>query len=99
MKKETDPVLLTFSKKNYDVNEILKEVAKSGVKKTDYICEAVRFYYKSRDEPSSKIVDKEHFEKLFLDCMKKYCKCDGTSNNLKSGFDFSALSKRDLEDD
>lgn len=43
---EINPVTLTFSKKNEDVYYILKEIAKDGTKKTEYICNAVRAAYR-----------------------------------------------------
>lgn len=46
---EIKPISLTFSKKNEDVYYILKDIAKDGTKKTEYICNAVRFFYENQD--------------------------------------------------
>lgn len=40
---------LTFSKKNKDVQTLLADVQKEGVKITDYLCDAVRFFNENKD--------------------------------------------------
>lgn len=40
---------LTFSKKNKDVKTLLEDVQKEGVKITDYLCDAVRFFNENKD--------------------------------------------------
>lgn len=41
--------MLTFSKKNQDVRDIIEDELKTGIKFPDYICNAVRFYEKYKD--------------------------------------------------
>lgn len=40
---------LTFSKKNRDIKEHLDLLKKNNVTITDYICEAIRFFEKNKD--------------------------------------------------
>ncbi|MFR8871594.1 MAG: hypothetical protein ACLVIH_16560 [Paraclostridium sordellii] len=41
--------MLTFSKKNQDVRDIIEDELKTGIKFPDFICNAVRFYEKYKD--------------------------------------------------
>lgn len=41
---------LTFAKKNKDVQDHLEELKKQNVTITDYLCDAVRFYEKHKDD-------------------------------------------------
>ena len=41
--------MLTFSKKNQDVQKIIEDKLKTGIKFPDYICKAVRFYEKYKE--------------------------------------------------
>ena len=41
--------MLTFSKKNQDVQKIIEDELKTGIKFPDYICKAVRFYEKYKE--------------------------------------------------
>lgn len=94
------PVLVKFSKKNTDVADILNEISKDGTKKTDYICKAVRFYYRygEMNKPSPMAEDlEEKFKELFYKYMGIY-QNENTihSNNI---FETCNISKSDLEDD
>ena len=101
IKKETgNSVLVTFSKKNSDIVKILDEVSRSGTKKTDYICEAVRFYYYHKDSNiSNKSIDKSELEKEVRELVYKYMKEYYDNNKRSNAFDISEISKSDLEDD
>lgn len=44
---------ITWAKKNYDVKDILKIKKDEGIKLTDYVCEAIRFFEKNKDSISS----------------------------------------------
>lgn len=41
--------MLTFSKKNQDVQKIIEDELKTGTKFPEYICNAVRFYEKHKE--------------------------------------------------
>lgn len=41
--------MLTFSKKNQDVQKIIENELKTGIKFPDYVCKAVRFYEKYKE--------------------------------------------------
>lgn len=41
--------MLTFSKRNQDVQKIIEDELKTGIKFPDYICKAVRFYEKYKE--------------------------------------------------
>lgn len=41
--------MLTFSKKNQDVQQIIENELKTGIKFPDYVCDAVRFYEKYKE--------------------------------------------------
>lgn len=102
IKKETfKPVLLTFSKKNLDVANILEEISKDGTKKTDYICEAVRFYFahgKSQNQiPAADFNFEERFKELFDKYMQIYLSENSITKNTL--LDLSGISKTDLADD
>ncbi|AGK96608.1 hypothetical protein [Clostridium pasteurianum] len=97
IKKEIgNSVLVTFSKKNSDVIKILDEVSSSGTKKTDYICEAVRFYYYHKD---SNVLNKSGLEKEVRELVYKYLEEYQVNNKKSNAFDISGISKSDLEDD
>lgn len=94
------PVSLTFSKKNMDVADILDKVSKDGTKKTDYICEAVRFYYE-HGGINTHVVEIKEMEEQFKVLFYKYMEVYQIENNVSSNniFDTSNISKSDLEDD
>ena len=96
-----EPILLTFSKKNQDVYNILKEVCKSGIKQTDYICEAVRFYYKHKDKIEIRnSIDESKIKELVFKYMDMYVESKGNLQiKSTSIFDTSNLTAKDLEDD
>lgn len=59
--------MLTFSKKNQDVQKIIENELKTGVKFPDYICKAVRFYeqYKEYDfNNNSKVPNLDNLNNL-----------------------------------
>ncbi|MCR3758905.1 hypothetical protein KYB31_07865 [Clostridium felsineum] len=101
IKINAEPILLTFSKKNQDVYKILKEVCKNGVKQTEYICEAVRFYFKNKDEMSiGSSVDKSEIKDLVFKYIAMYA--EGKENEqikAPSVLYTSSLTAKDLEDD
>lgn len=97
---KNNPVLLTFSKKNSDVKDILDEISLDGTKKTDFICDAVRFYYKYKNS-SKAFMNEEALEKKVEQLVHKYiskqekesCPTEDTNINI------SSLKASDLEDD
>lgn len=103
IKKETfKPVLLTFSKKNLDVGDILEEVSKNGTKKTDYICEAVRFYFNQHGKIQNQIVAADfNFEERFKELFHKYMGIYLSENAIAKNtlFDLSKINDADLQDD
>lgn len=101
IKKEIgNSVLVTFSKKNSDVIKILDEVSSSGTKKTDYICEAVRFYYYHKDSNVlNKSIDKSDLKNEVRKLVYKYMEEYKSNNKKLNAFDISGISKSDLEDD
>lgn len=97
--EELKSVLLTFSRKNVDVFDILNEISKDGTKKTDYICDAVRYYRHGETNKSSPMMNKD-FEENFKELFYKYMDIYNSDHNVSSSiFDTSDLSKSDLEDD
>jgi len=59
-----DAISISFSKKNLDVLKILNEKkCDETFNQNDYVCEAIRFYEKSKDN-INKIVTKEEIEKI-----------------------------------
>lgn len=95
------PVLLTFSKKNLDVAAILHEISTDGTKKTDYICEAVRYYYNLKGSLQNQALlsdsaFEEKFQVLFYKYMDRYL----SEHAIKStSFDISEITEADLGDD
>ncbi len=97
------PIFLSFSKKNYDVAEILNKISKDGIPKTDYICEAVRFYFNNKNLNSSfsKIELEDMVKKMVYKYLNEYLKSNSTFNtedkiNLPQD---SNITAADLEDD
>lgn len=93
------PVHLTFSKKNLDVANILEKVSKDGTKKTDYICQAVRFYFArcKSENPAADFNFEEKFKKLFYKYMEIYLSQNDTTKSTL--LDLSGINKTDLADD
>lgn len=95
------PVSLTFSKKNLDVADILDEISKDGTKKTDYICEAVRFYYEHGGINNTNSLRVEELEGKFKELFYKYMGIYQNENKVPKDtiFDLAGIDKSDLEDD
>jgi len=63
---------LTFSKKNKDVKTHLDELKSNGVIITDYICEAIRFYEKNKDNNwDKKQIDNKEIETMISEKVKQ----------------------------
>lgn len=90
------PVSLTFSKKNEDVYYILKEIAKTGEKKTEYICDAVRSFYNKKERHDNNI---EQIIDEMLDKKLDKLLQDKDISIKKDEFDLSGITNADLEDD
>lgn len=97
--------MLTFSKKNSDVADILEEISKGGIKKTDYVCEAVRFYYHNKNKLQTvSLFDDAALDIKVKKLVYKYLhEFQGEGKKCKTGsadtFDFSGISAEDLKDD
>lgn len=94
-------VLLTFSKKNFDVADILEEVGNHGTKKTDYICEAIRFYYKNKNRflNAAPLFNEQELDKRVQHLVYKYLSEYQKKFENQAKFDISEINKSDLEDD
>lgn len=104
MADENKPITLSFSKKNIDIREILNEVSEqTGIKKTDYICEAVRFYYNNKDNVKNDSGlsknEVEHMLESLLDKKLEKLLIDKDIKISKEQVDISDISKDDLGDD
>ncbi|WP_338631899.1 hypothetical protein [Clostridium baratii] len=62
---------ITWAKKNYDVKDILKIKKEEGIKLTDYVCEAIRFFEKNKDNVNSNF-DIKMIEELVDRRIKEY---------------------------
>ena len=83
-----------------DVANILDRVSKDGTKKTDYICEAVRFYYYHKDHLSGAAAfDDEALDKKVKELVNKYMNESQNEKSSTSNINLSGISKSDLEDD
>lgn len=59
--------MLTFSKKNQDVQKIIENELKTGIKFPDYVCKSIRFYekYKEYDfNSNSKVLNLDNITNL-----------------------------------
>lgn len=62
---------LTFAKKNQDVKEHLDKLKSEKVVITDYICEAIRFYEKNKNNESNlNAIDASVIDKMIEDKIK-----------------------------
>ena len=55
---------LSFSKKNQDVKEILKQKKDKGIIVSDFICEAIRFFNDNEGKINNTSIDIKEIEKL-----------------------------------
>lgn len=95
------PIHLTFSKKNLDIADILNEISKDGTKKTDYICQAVRYYYNSKSILKNQdLINDTAFEEKFQVLFYKYMDRYISEHDIRSAsFDISEITREDLADD
>lgn len=78
MAKRPGALMLTFSKKNKDIKILLenKKIGNETFIVTDYICEAIRFYEKYKD--NIKFNDLEDIRKLIDERLKKFMEINST---------------------
>lgn len=100
-------ITLTFAKKNFDVKDILKEKKANGIIITDYICNAIRFYEKNKDNVNSSI-DINKIERMIEEkieqALKDYKNIDKEAvitNEIKDEYleDIDDINDDDLGDD
>ncbi|HDI3019202.1 hypothetical protein HYH68_16270 [Clostridium botulinum] len=75
MKREVKSILLTFSERNRDVYDLIKDRDTEEFKQnTDYICNAIRFYeqYKEQIEVNKTSINEDKIEDIVLKVLKKY---------------------------
>ncbi|MBO0558981.1 hypothetical protein EXQ37_03860 [Clostridium botulinum] len=75
MKREVKSILLTFSERNRDVYDLIKDRDTEEFKQnTDYICNAIRFYeqYKEQIETNKTSINEDKIEDIVLKVLKKY---------------------------
>lgn len=84
---------LTFAKKNQDVKEHLDKLKSEKVVITDYICEAIRFYEKNKNnEYNLNAIDASVIDKMIEDKIKILL---GDSFNPKQENELSITSLED----
>ncbi len=78
MAKRPGSLVLTFSKKNIDIRELLenKKTNNETFIVTDYICESIRFYEKYKD--SFEFNDLGAIKKLIDDRLKEFIQTNST---------------------
>lgn len=87
------PITLTFSKKNKDVARMLSELAESGEKKTDILCNAVRYLYNRGGECREEDL-KEYIDKRIQEVMEEVKKSKNANTIV-----FDNIIDSDLEED
>ena len=96
---------LTFSKKNRDVKIQLDTLKNNGIVITDYICEAIRFFEKNKDNSfNKKQIKDEDIERIVEEKVRhlfaKYNKSIASQTEPPSLEDnLEYINEEDLEED